>query len=340
MKVWIYEGSLRIVEKSGVGQAVHHQEDMLRRTGIDVTKHNAPDVYAVHINTVFPDSVAAAILARLCGLRVVYYGHSTMEDFRGSFRLSDLAAPLFRRWIRFCYSLGDVIITPTEYSKRLLESYGIRKPIFALSNGVDTAKFAYSAARRAAFRKKYGLSEGRKAVLSVGHLIARKGILEYIELARSMPEVQFFWFGSTARSLMTPEIEDAIGAKPENLVMPGFVSQEELSEAYCGCDLFCFLSREETEGIVVLEALSSGIPVLVRDIPVYEGWLMDGRNVWKASDPESIRARTEGILTGKLPDLTAAGRRTAESRSIRNVGGELLMIYDKAFSCEERTEMA
>lgn len=43
--------------------------------------------------------------------------------------------------------------------------------------------------------------------------------------------------------------------------------------------LFCFMSHEETEGIVVLEALACCIPVLVRDIPVYEDWLADGKNV-------------------------------------------------------------
>ena len=55
-----------------------------------------------------------------CGGRpVVYYGHSTMQDFRDSFVGSNLLAPLFGRWIRFCYDLGDVVITPTPYSQQI-----------------------------------------------------------------------------------------------------------------------------------------------------------------------------------------------------------------------------
>ena len=46
-----------------------------------------------------------------------------MEDFRSSFKGSNALAPLFKRWITFCYGLGDVVLTPTEYSRRLLESY-------------------------------------------------------------------------------------------------------------------------------------------------------------------------------------------------------------------------
>ena len=97
---------------------------------------------AVHINTVLPDSVLAALRARARGEKVVYYGHSTMQDFRNSFVGSNLLAPLFRRWICFCYGLGDVVLTPTPYSQSLLESYRLKKPVYALSNGVDTRFFS------------------------------------------------------------------------------------------------------------------------------------------------------------------------------------------------------
>jgi 1,2-diacylglycerol-3-alpha-glucose alpha-1,2-glucosyltransferase len=90
-----------------------------------------------------------------------------------------------------CYEIGDVIITPTEYSKKLLQSYGIRKPIYSLSNGVDTDFFAPSAERRAIFRRKYGLGPEDKAVISVGHYIERKGLPDFIELARRMPQMRF-----------------------------------------------------------------------------------------------------------------------------------------------------
>ena len=113
MKVRLYIGALKLVEKSGVGQAVHHQQAMLRRVGVPVAFHSEPDVDIVHINTVFPESVAAAILAKLRGQTVVYYGHSTMEDFRNSFRCSNLLVPLFKCWIKLCYSIGDVVVTPT-----------------------------------------------------------------------------------------------------------------------------------------------------------------------------------------------------------------------------------
>ena len=306
MSIYLYRGGEELVGRSGVGQAIRHQEDSLTRCGMTVTDRFAPDTDAVHINTVLPDSVVAALLAHLRGRKVVWYGHSTMEDFRGSFRGSDLLSPLFRRWLTFCYGLGDVVLTPTPYSRRLLTGYGLRKPVYSLSNGVDTDFFPPAPAAKDAFRRRYGLKLEEKTVISVGHTIARKGLPEFLELARRMPDVRFLWFGWTDPWLIPAEISRAIRNAPSNVLFPGFVDRERLREAYQGADVFAFLSHEETEGIVVLEALACGIPTVLRDIPVYEGWLKDGKTVYKASNTDGFQQIVMDLLAGDLPDLTAA----------------------------------
>ena len=81
MKTYIYRGGFPIVEKSGVGKAIEHQEKMLNAV-------QAPraarwkEATVVHMNTVFPDSVIAAFIAKMQKKKVIYYGHSTMEDFK------------------------------------------------------------------------------------------------------------------------------------------------------------------------------------------------------------------------------------------------------------------
>lgn len=327
MRIYIYNGGLGLVGKSGVGQAIRQQWACLRRAGVPTGDRWTADTAAIQVNTVLPDSVAAALLARLRGRKVVCYGHSTMEDFRGSFRGSDLLAPLFRRWITFCYGLGDVVITPTEYSRRLLLGYGVKKPVYALSNGVDTDFFAPSPERRAAFRRRWRLAEGERAVISVGHTIARKGLPEFLDLARALPAVRFFWYGWTDPRLIPTDIQKALDQAPANVTFPGFVDRETLREAYCGADVFAFMSHEETEGIVVLEALACGTPTVVRDIPVYDGWLRDGETVYKASDQGEFIQKVSELLAGTLPDVTPAGRRVAQERNYEAVGRRLRDIY-------------
>ena len=263
---------------------------------------------------------------------MVYYGHSTMQDFRNSFVGSNLLAPLFRRWICFCYGLGDVVLTPTPYSQSLLESYRLKKPVYALSNGVDTRFFSPSAARRRAFRRRYGLTAQDKVVVSVGHYMERKGILDFIRLAGALPDVQFFWFGYTDPALVPGLVRAAMAQAPQNLRFPGFVDQAALRDAYCGADAFLFCSQEETEGIVVLEALACGVPVLLRDIPVYEGWLKNGCQVYKAADLPGFEAALRGMLAGDLPDLTGEGRKVALERSLPNMGRRLCRLYQTGFA--------
>ena len=151
--------------------------------------------------------------------------------------------------------------------------------------------------------------------------------LDYIELARRMPEAKFLWFGYTDPKLIPTPVQQAIDGAPENLTFAGFVDQEHLCDAYCGADSFAFLSLEETEGIVVLEALACEIPILLRDIPVYDGWLVSGKNVYMSDDLDGFQRTLTAMLNGALPSLTQQGREVALSRSLIAVGERLREIY-------------
>ena len=334
MGVCIYSGGYDTVKKSGVGKALEHQRAALQAVGIPLVEDipaagDAAKNCVVHLNTVLPDTRFAAARARARGCKVIYYGHSTLEDFKNSFTGSNLVAPLFKKWICSCYNSGDVIITPSAYSKKILEGYGLKKPIYALSNGIDTGFFAPSAQRAARFRAKYQLAPEQKCVISVGHWMVRKGLPDFVELARRMPEVRFLWFGYTDAALLTAEIKTAMDHAPANLTFAGFADAEDLCDAYCGADAFAFLSHEETEGIVVLEALACGTPTLLRDIPVYNGWLKDGESVYMDTDLDGFEEKLNAMLDGTLPPLTAGGHAVADSRSLRAIGEALCRIYEE-----------
>lgn len=326
MKICIYKGGLETVEKSGVGVTIHHQEKMLREMGADLTDDwRKADI--IHFNTVFPDSFFTAVKAKAMGKKIVYYGHSTEEDFRNSFIGSNLTAPLFKKWIHLCYSQGDFIITPTPYSKMLLEGYGIKKNIYDLSNGVDVDIFHRDEEAGKRFRKRFGLSEDQKVVICVGLLIERKGILDFISLARRMPDVRFIWFGGGNEAFIPRKIKNAIKNKPSNLLFPGFIEQSKLREAYCGADAFVFLSKEETEGIVILEAFACEIPTVLREIPVYDGWIEPGVHAEEVRTVSQAQGALRKIFATGVPERRRAERKLAEQRSYRVLGSRLMEIY-------------
>ena len=142
-----------------------------------------------------------------------------------------------------------------------------------------------------------------------------------------MPDVLFIWFGGGNHLAVPQSVRRAIQNKTKNIIFAGYVEPQELKAAYCGADAFAFFSYEETEGIVVLEALACEIPVIVRNIPVYEDWLEEGVNVHKASDVDEFKTGLEMILNGDCSEMTRLGRRLAEDRSIYRMGMRLNEIY-------------
>lgn len=328
MKVLLYAKNQQVVSKSGVGKAMSMQKEALLANGVEVTENSGDDYDVVHINTIFPSDYKMAKRAKKEGKKVVYHAHSTQEDFRNSFIGSNLAAPLFKKWIMKCYRMGDIILTPTEYSKHLLEGYGIKNPIYAISNGVDTELFQKNMLVREDFRRKYGFSQNDKVVMSVGLYFERKGILDFVELAEQMPEYQFIWFGYTPDVQIPSKVRKAIHKNLPNLTFAGYVPKEELIDAYSSCDLFFFPSYEETEGIVVLEALSSEIPVLLRDIPVYENWLENRKDVYKGKTNEEFSTFIRDILEKRIPVLTWNGRERALERDVNRQAQKLNGYYE------------
>ena len=116
MKVLLYTENEKMLAKSGLGKAIKHQMKALAENGIEYTTDPKDDYDIVHINYYGPNSYVLAKKAKKEGKKVVYHAHSTEEDFKNSFVLSNQVAPLFKKWITKCYTLGDVILTPTPYS--------------------------------------------------------------------------------------------------------------------------------------------------------------------------------------------------------------------------------
>ena len=337
LRVLMPRGLAALARESGIGAAIRHQEKAVRSLGHEVVTSPLEPFDVVHLNTPFPDTALLALWARLRRRPVLMWAHSTEEDFRDSFPGSNRIAPLFRRWIALLYRRGDLVVTPSQYSQQLVSApaYGIRAPIRVLSNGVDTAFFRPDPSARGRLRQSLGLGPEAPVVLSVGMQLVRKGILDWLELARRLPEVSFVWYGRTDPRLLTAEVRSALATAPPNALFPGYVRPETLREAYCGADAFCFLTREETEGIVLWEALACQVPTLVRGIPLYREAMEDGVLTHQVAEHgpgvvDEAAAKLSAMLAGQLPDLTAAGRRAAEGVDLEQVAERLQQIYDEA----------
>lgn len=341
MKVLLYTEGLKTIGKSGLGKAVQHQVRALEENNIEyTTDKKCTDYDLVHINFYGPQSYFLAKKAHRHGKKVVYHAHSTMEDFRNSFLLSNQVAPLFKWWITKCYNLGDSIITPTPYSKKLLEEYHIKKPIYAISNGIDSKFFIKDETLGKKFRETYGYDKNDKIIVGIGLYIERKGIIDFVELAKMLPEYKFIWFGYSPLTASPLKIREAVNTKLPNLHFAGYVEQSMIHAALSGADLFAMLTYEETEGIPIMEAGIAKIPILVRDIPIFKDWFIDGIHAYKGKNNEEFKTKIVEILNNKLPDLTEKAYEEAIKRDIKIAGQNLITAYTETLNNTQNPEQS
>lgn len=329
MNILLYQKGEKILRKSGIGRAMKHQMQALELAGVNYTIDPKENYGLVHINTIDPFARMMARKAKRKGIPVVYHAHSTEEDFKNSFIFSNQISPLFKRWIISSYKLGDYILTPTPYSKSILEGYGINKPIQAISNGIDLDRFKEDALKVNKYRDFFHIKEKEKVIISVGLYFERKGLPDFIELAKRMPEYRFIWFGHSSLSTVTKGIRDSIKEKPDNLELPGYIAGDIIEGAYGDADIFLFPSYEETEGIVVLEALAAKCQVILRDIPVYDPWMIDKINCYKADNNNEFESLVHSLLDGTLDETVEEGYEVAEERAIEEIGFQLKEVYNR-----------
>jgi len=327
MKVLLYSHKQGMLLKSGIGRAFYHQKRACESAGIEYTTDPKDTYDLVHVNI----APAKTIKQFKKKYPVIVHGHSTVQDFRRSFAYWRFIAPFFYKHLQDIYGLADLIITPTRYSKFLIESmHVVKAPVLSLSNGIDLDAYAYKQENVDAFKKYFNIEPNQKVVIGVGLLFERKGIHDFIEVARTMPEVKFIWFGHLSRFATTLFIKKHIKQKPDNLIMAGYVDGSVIKGAFSGSDCVFFPSYEETEGIVVLEALASKTPVVLRDIPVYYDWLFHNNHVLKGHNNFEFKQLIDKVLNKDHSEMIENGYKIVEERSIDKIGLGLKKAYEEA----------
>jgi 1,2-diacylglycerol-3-alpha-glucose alpha-1,2-galactosyltransferase len=236
----------------------------LKKQGIRVYL-NSPkrDFDIVHAHTFGPQ-----VLMMLSTGRVkVLSGHSTPSLNKGNILGG---VKIWNAFYKNIYNLFDYVLPVSNVSKRELEKIGVTARMKVVYNCVNPERFSFSRARRHHFRNQQKIPEDKLVVLNVAQLVPRKGIFEFLEIAKKLPNVQFIWVGRLPYSLMTPnyaKIKLAVKNPPENVRFVSFI--DDIVNAYCGADIFMTNTHAESFGMTVLEAASCGIPSVATDLPVF-----------------------------------------------------------------------
>jgi 1,2-diacylglycerol-3-alpha-glucose alpha-1,2-glucosyltransferase len=309
----------------GIHESVAHQRKMFDHLDIEYTTEPTLSADVFHTNLMGPRSLWYAKRARSQDVPVVAHTHVTAEDFGDSFRFTNTLARPLKPYLKWAYSHADALVCPSEYNRNLIQAY-TDVPTTVISNGVDREKLAGFESLREEYLDRYDLDP--PVVFLVGHVIKRKGLETFVELARRKPALDFAWFGHLDLKLKGRETTRLIENAPENCTFTGFV--EDIRGAFAAGDIFCFPTHEENEGIALLEAMAAGKPPLVRDIETFS-WLDEGEECLKVSDGiEGFEAALEQLTDDDLrARLGENAKQRSEEFSLPALADQYQALYEE-----------
>jgi glycosyltransferase involved in cell wall biosynthesis len=293
-----------------------------------------PDLVHAHHPFLLGDTALRLSASR--GLPIVFTHHTRYEHY--THYVPGDSPPMVRfvkRMVTDYANLCDHVIAPSESIAELLSERGIDTPISAIPTGIYPHQFAEG--ERESTRRRYGMPGEATVIGHVGRLAPEKNLPL---LARALARV--LAHNSQAHALIVGEgssaddvrrIFEAAGVA-QRLHMPGKLQGQALANAYHAMDVFAFASLTETQGMVLAEAMTAGVPVVAIDAPGAREVVVDQRNgrllpdedeaafadavqTLMALSPQQYRARVE------------AARRTAEQFSMDCCTDQLLVVYDR-----------
>lgn len=274
LKITMYSSADKVAGQ-GVGSAYRELIDLMQNNfqdefDIAINRYRTSDIS--HYHTIDP-SFYLSTFSKKRG-RKIGYVHFLPETLEGSLKIPQPFRGIFYRYVIAFYKRMDhlVVVNPSFIPK--LADYGIpEERVTYIPNFVDSDRFhPVTAAKKAQLRDKFGLPQNRFVVLGSGQIQERKGVPDFIRLAKQNEDVQFVWAGGFSFGRLTDgyrELKQVVDDPPKNLRFTGIVSRDEIAQLNNAADLFLLPSYNELFPMSVLEAFSCGTPVMLRDLDLY-----------------------------------------------------------------------
>lgn len=299
----------------------------------------------IHTQTEFGLGIFGRSICRQTGIPHVHTYHTIYEDWvRGQLRkglIERIARDYVRRLSKtFCNSAQHIIV-PTEKTRHILEQYGVRRPLHTIPTGINLKRFALAAEQKEQRRKRraeLGIEPEDSVLLYLGRISEEKGIDELFAYLKKIlpqrPRLHFVLVGEG------PERDALMRFSERNQLtgqvhFTGGVPVARVPEMYALGDVFMSASRSETQGLTYIEALATGLPILVRWDEALEGVVDEGENGYYFRDEESFLDGLFRLLEADGEERAARARRAMRSSarySVEFFVDSVESLYEKALA--------
>jgi glycosyltransferase involved in cell wall biosynthesis len=225
-------------------------------------KDFTPDI--IHSHHPFMLGDTALRIAAEFDIPVVFTHHTFYEKYTHYVKTNSTILKTFIKTLATEYAnLCNLVVAPSNSVARILKSRGVQSPIKILPTGINIDAFCKGDG--VSFRKKYSIPANATVAGFVSRIAKEKNVTflsaALKEIMVDHRNVHFLVVGDGPLLPATKEYFK-LNHLSERIVFPGVLHSQDLIDAYHAMDLFAFASKTETQGLVLLEALASGIPVI------------------------------------------------------------------------------
>lgn len=263
------------VDGQGVGSAYLEQVNLIKEGAsnlFDVTINGSTDCDIQHIHTVDPQNylkMKASKAANVC------YVHFLPDTLDGSIELPKAIFKIFKKYVIELYKSADYLIVVNPIFMEALAKYGIkREKMVYIPNYVSKEDFyEKSQDEIKALKQQYGIAEDAFVVIGVGQVQTRKGVLDFVEVAKQMPDVTFVWSGGFSFGRITDgydELKKIVDHPPKNVKFLGIIPRENMNDIYNIANVLFMPSYNELFPMAILEAVNLHRPLVLRNLELYE----------------------------------------------------------------------
>jgi len=219
-------------------------------------------------------------IAKLHRIPLVMTYHTLWKYYAHYFPFSFLVNPwIYKEFNLLFGNTCNALIAPTEKVKNILKRYAIKKPIYVIPSGIELTKF--SEAKKGYLRQKLHIPESKSILLSVGRLEKEKSpdfiLSSFSRVAKQNSEVVLIFVGEGREKENIHRQAKQLGINSQ-IYFTGAIPYIHMPQVYADADAFLFASKTETQGMVIYEALATGLPVIAVQDLAFSSVLIDGYN--------------------------------------------------------------
>ncbi len=306
-------------------------------------KLNKLDIDLIHAHTPFFMGIAGMMSAKLGKYPIVGSFHTMLNNrsvvndyYPKNIQLRKFTSKYLWKYVVFFYKKCNATTSPSDIISSMLVKHGIPK-VSTVPNSVDPNYFNMKVDGNN-FRQSLGIKDSEKVVLYVGRLSKEKKLEVLLKSAKYMlkrsSNIKFLVAGSGPAELHYKNMARRL--KLENVQFLGSINRQKLPEVYAASDVFCIPSTFETQGIVALEAMASGKPVVCADYLALKELVVNGKNGEKFTPGDYLACskKIEKALNNSDTYIKEAVN-TAMRFSPSKVTDKLLEVYNSALNQDE-----